>query len=215
MTTSPRAPIAETVDALPTADPSDPFTRERHALRTAGLPLVAEPGTVFPDPPLIAADGSPTSLSAARDGRPTVVVLYRGAWCPFCNIALRVYRDELHRPLADRGVRLIAVSPQTPDGSLTMREKNDLDFPVLSDPGNHIASALGVLTQPADASLEAQLRGGLDLTKVNADGTVRLPMPTTAIIDAAGRLAWIDVHPDYGTRTEPQQVLDALDQLGL
>ena len=54
---------------------------------------------------------------------------------------------------------------------------------------------------------------GLDLTSVNADGTVALPMPATVILDASHTVRWIDVHPDYSTRTEPRQVIDALDHL--
>ena len=46
---------------------------------------------------------------------------------------------------------------------------------------------------------------------VNAHGTVTLPMPATVILDAARTVRWIDVRPDYSTRTEPQQVIDALD----
>ena len=96
-----------------------------------------------------------------------------------------------------------------------MQQKHNLDFAVLSDPGNQIAGALGILTRPSDAARETQLAHGLDLTRVNADGTTALPMPTVAIVDRDGKLAWIDVHPDYSTRTEPQQILDAVDQLGL
>ena len=53
------------------------------------------------------------------------------------------------------------------------------------------------------------------LTAVNADGTVSVPMPTVAILDAGHVMRWIDVHPDYSTRTEPAQVISALDQLGV
>jgi peroxiredoxin len=94
-----------------------------------------------------------------------------------------------------------------------MQEKNRLAFTVLSDPGNSLVRRLGVLTQPSPDARSAQLRLGLDLTTVNADGTVELPMPSTLILDAQHVLRWIDVHPEYSTRTEPQQILDALDHL--
>ena len=117
--------------------------------------------------------------------------------------------------LTGRGIGLVAISPQTPDGSLSMRDKHDLSFTVLSDPGNMIARRLGVLTRPSDEARAAQLQLGLDLAAVNADGTTGIPMPTVAILDAGHVLRWIDVHPDYSTRTEPAQVLDALDRLGI
>jgi peroxiredoxin len=191
----------------------DVFGAEQAALALQRVTSTVALGDSFPDGDLMDAHGTPTSIAAVRAGRPAVVVFYRGAWCPYCNIALRTYREELTDPLTRRGMVLVAVSPQTPDGSLTMAEKHDLEFPVLSDAGNQLARALGIMTEPSEAAREAQLSHGLDLAEANADGTIGLPMPTVAIIDSDGLLVWIDIHPDYSTRTEPQQVLSALAEL--
>jgi peroxiredoxin len=196
---------------------SEKFTAEQQALAMTPTPdTVLTVGSAFPDGDLIDAEGHPTNLATVRNGAPAVVIFYRGAWCPYCNIALRTYREQLALPLRERGITLVALSPQTADGSMTMKEKQELEFPVLSDPGHQIAGALGILTKPSDSVRTAQLEFGLDLEKVNADGTTTLPMPTVALIDADGVLVWIDVHPDYTTRTEPAQILDAVrDHLGL
>ena len=192
------------------------FGREQAALAAVGVPAgVAEVGTPVADAGLLDVHGTPTSLYAAAGGGTAVLVFYRGAWCPYCNIALSVYQQHLLPGLTERGVRLIAISPQAPDGSLSMRDKQDLAFTVLSDPGNSVARGLGILTQPSDEARAAQLELGLDLTAVNADGTISVPMPTVAILDGDHVLRWIDVHPDYSTRTEPAQILGALDQLGI
>lgn len=187
------------------------FDATAERVRAGGVPI----GHAFPDPELLSATGATSSISMARNERAAVVVLYRGAWCPHCNLALKAYQDHLQPALNARTVALIAISPQKPDGSLTMQEKHDLDFAVLSDPGNQVARALGVLTRPSEETLDRQRQHGLDITAVNADGTADLPMPTTAVVTAQGVLAWIDVHPDYKTRTEPDTVLRALDALGL
>ena len=144
-----------------------------------------------------------------------MVVFYRGAWCPYCNIALSAYQAQLLPKLSERGIQLIAISPQKPDGSLSMQQKHDLAFTVLSDPGNAIARHLGILTQPSDEARAAQFQLGLDLTSVNADGTVNLPMPATIILDGDHVVRWIDIHPDYSSRTEPSQILQSLDEAGL
>ncbi|MFG1931913.1 peroxiredoxin-like family protein [Mycobacterium sp. NPDC048908] len=193
----------------------DVFGAERAGLDGRGIPSgVAKPGEPLGDFDLIDVHGEPTKLSTALGGRAAVVVLYRGAWCPYCNLTLRAYQQDLAPALADKGVTLVAVSPQKPDGSLSMKEKNELRFTVLSDPGNSIAARLGVTTEPTDDARAAQRAGGLDLTDVNADGTVGLPMPTVVIADEAGVIRWIDVHPDYATRTEVSDILAALDALG-
>jgi peroxiredoxin len=94
-----------------------------------------------------------------------------------------------------------------------MQEKNELRFAVLSDPGNKLAGSVGILTAPSPEARAAQLQLGLDLEAVNADGTTSLPMPTTLILDPDLTVRWIDVHPDYTTRSEPAAILEALDAL--
>ena len=152
-----------------------------------------------------------TILYEALGDQVVVLVFYRGGWCPYCNITLNTYQAELVPELGRRGVALVAISPQAPDGTLSTQEKNDLTFTVLSDPGNQVANAVGIVTAPSDEVRVAQLELGLDLAVVNADGTTGLPMPTTIILDADHVVRWRDVHPDYTTRSELAQILAALD----
>jgi hypothetical protein len=67
-----------------------------------------------------------------------------------------------------------------------------------------------VLIAPSAEALAAQREHGLDLAERNADGTAELPMPTTVVLDAAGHVRWLDVHPDHTTRSEPDAILEAL-----
>jgi peroxiredoxin len=191
-----------------------PFEREQAVLASIGVPAgVIEPGTRLYDADLLDPHGAPTSLYDALGEGQAVVTFYRGVWCPFCNIALKAYQADLLPELLGRGVALVAISPQTPDGSLSITEKDNLSFAVLSDSGNHVARQVGILTAPSPEALAAQLSHGLDLRELNADGTATLPMPTTLIVDRDHTVRWVDVHPDYTTRSEPDEILAALDSL--
>jgi peroxiredoxin len=203
-----------TMTAEPPSEAMGAFAREQAGLAASVPSGIAPVGTVLPDAELLDVRAGATTLYAEAGDGMSVLVFYRGAWCPYCNIALSAYQDQLLPQLTERGIRLVAISPQKPDGSLTMQQKHSLAFTVVSDPGNTIARRLGILTQPSDEARAAQLELGLDLTSVNADGTVALPMPAIVILDASHTVRWIDVHPDYSTRTEPRQVIDALDYLG-
>jgi peroxiredoxin len=188
------------------------FGAEQAGLDARGIPTgIAEPGDTLCDFALLDVHGAPTTLSAALGGRTAVVVLHRGAWCPYCNLAPRAYQDDLLPTLANKGVALVAISPQKSHGSLSAQEKNALTYTVLSDPGNNIAKRLGVMTAPADDAQAAQRAMGLDLPEVNADGTYGIPIPTVLIVDPTGVIRWIDVHPNYTTRTEVSDILAALD----
>jgi len=194
------------------ADIISAFSAEQAELDAAGVPGgVAAPGSPMPDGELLDVHGAPTTLAQIRAGRPAVVVFYRGAWCPYCNLALRDYQAELVPALAERGVELIAVSPQKPDGSLTMAESNKLTFSVVSDPGNQLASALGILTEPTPGAVAAQAKLGFDLVEQNADGTRTVPLPTTVVVDPEGVISWIDVQPNYAVRSEVPDILAAMD----
>ena len=200
-------------DQLP-HDVAAKFAAEQAGLDRAGLPAgVAEAGTPLPDGELLDVHGNPTSLADQRHGRPAVVVFYRGEWCPYCNLTLRAYQEQLAPVVADRGVELIAISPEKPDASLTMTEKNELAFTVVSDPGNQIATKLGILTAPTEEVRAIQRTLGLDLAERNADRTYGIPMPTVLIVDAEGVIRWIDVHPNYTARTETPEILAALSAL--
>lgn len=212
-------PIAEGVQAmgrqlagqLP-AEISDVFRDEQAEFAAAGMPAgVAAVGTVVPDADLLDPHAAPLRLYEALGGGVAVIVLYRGAWCPYCNLSLSVYQSQLLPELRRRAVPLTAISPQHPDGSLTMRDKHALAFAVLSDPGNAVARALGVLRAPSAAARRAQLELGLDLEAVNADGTTAIPMPTTVVLGADRKVRWIDVHPDYTRRSEPEEILAAVE----
>jgi hypothetical protein len=107
----------------------DVFRAEQARMGADGVPQgAATVGDVIPDVELLDAHGAPTTLRAAQAGGAAVVVLYRGDWCPYCNLALRAYQEDLVPVLDDRGIGLIAISPQKPDKSLSMQEKNDLSF---------------------------------------------------------------------------------------
>jgi peroxiredoxin len=190
------------------------FAQEQAELAANGMPEgMMQVGATLPDADLLDPNGASTTLYDALGDRMSVLVFYRGAWCPYCNVALKTYQSELVPELTRRGVGLVAISPQKPDGSLSMQEKNELTFTVLSDPGSQIAKAAGILSAPSAEGHAAQLQLGLDLTEVNADGTIEIPMPTTIIVDGDRKVGWIDVHPDYSTRSEPDQILAALDGL--
>ena len=198
----------------PAGEPPSPFEQEQSRLAAAGVPDgVLAVGSQLVDVDLLDVNGAPTTLFSTLGDKTSVVVLYRGEWCPFCSIALRTYQAELVPALKQLDAHLVALSPQRPDGSLSTKEKNSLSFTVLSDPGNQLARQLGVVMAPSEAALAAQRSHGLDLAERNADGTAELPMPTVLVVDENHVVCWIDVHPDYTTRSEPNEIIDALEAL--
>lgn len=186
-------------------------------LRRSDLPERAlKQGERAPNFRLPDARGRLVELDTLRAQGPVVLVFYRGQWCPYCNLELRAYQALLPQFRA-LGATLIAISPQTPDHSLSTAEKNALAFPVLSDLGSAVARAYGLafdLDEPMQR-LYADFFGN-DLARYNGSDTDSgwtLPLPATYLVgrDAHVELAAVEV--DYRQRLEPQRVLDRLQQI--
>jgi peroxiredoxin len=217
----PLAPLSEQVAAFNTSplmtgvpeEIQQAFYDDMRIWGERGIPAgVIGPGARMPDGDLLDAKGAPASLTEARNGGPAVVILYRGAWCPYCNVTLRTYEAQLAPALYERGIALIAISGQKPDGAVEISEGHDLSFTVLSDPGNQLAKAMGVFYEPRPEARAAQLAVGLDTTTGNADGGLGMSMATVAVVNSDGELRWIDVRPDYTVRTEAHEIIDAVDR---
>ena len=87
-----------------------------------------------------------------------MVTWYRGGWCPYCNIALRGFQKRLP-DIRSENATLVAISPETPDNSLSTEEKNHLEFEVLSDRGNKVRRPTGWPTRSPASSPSSPRRG--------------------------------------------------------
>ena len=205
---------AAAVDHLP-PDILEVFDRSIEDFLREGVPAGAiTAGDSLETFTLDDADGNPVTLDQLVADGPAVIVFYRGGWCPYCNLALRTYQRELLPELVGFASRLVAISPQSPDQSLSTAEKAGLDFTVLSDPGSHLAKRIGISFQQSEDVLEAQRKLGLDLAQVNAEGSTELPRPTVLIVDREHTVRFVDVQPDYTARTEVADILRALSDMG-
>ncbi|GLH76325.1 peroxiredoxin [Bradyrhizobium sp. SSBR45G] len=166
-------------------------------------------GATFPALTLPNHKGGVTDLAAVMAESALIVTFYRGGWCPYCNLELRAYQALLPE-ISARGARLVAVSPETPDHTLTTAEKNALAFDVLSDTDGRLADALGIRYELSASIKALYQKFGHDLPVHNGDGRWSLPVPATYVVGKGGRILRAHVSPDYRTRLEPAAALAAL-----
>ncbi|MBU3011516.1 AhpC/TSA family protein [Polaribacter vadi] len=170
-------------------------------------------GEKAPDFELPNPKGTAISLSSLLKKGPLVVTFYRGSWCPYCNLQLRALQAKLSEIHA-LGATLVAISPEVPDGSLTTNEINEMDFIVLSDQDAKVASEYGVAWEVPEFLMEhMRVDRNLDLKKINNGNASILPIPATFILGTDGFVKWNYVNVDYRTRSEPEEIIDALKKL--
>ena len=170
-------------------------------------------GQKAPDFELPNAEGKSIVLKSLLEKGPVVITFYRGNWCPYCNLQLRALQAILYDIYA-LGATLIAISPQVPDGSLTEDEISKMDFIVLSDQDAKVALQYGVTWQvPEFLAEHMRVDRKLDLEKVNNGNGNVLPIPATFILGQDGIVTWNYVNVDYRTRSEPEEIIEALKRL--
>ena len=169
-------------------------------------------GDIAPGFSLPNATGDRVSLNdLLRDG-PVVLSFYRGGWCPYCNLELRTLQANIGE-FKTRGARLVAISPQVPDESLSVTGKHDLTFDVLSDVGTIVARDYG-LSFDIPAELAAIYEGrGHDLVRTNGGHGRTLVIPASYVIGQDGIVSWAFVNSDHTRRAEPRDLIAALDAL--
>lgn len=182
-------------------------------IRRTGIAPGLQVGAPAPDFALFDQLGQAVRLAGLLARGPVVLVFYRGEWCPYCNLTLHSLQQHLDA-IEAAGARLVAISPQTPDHSLSLAERHQLRFSVLSDPDQETIRAYRLqYTLPPDNQELFLTVFGNDLRRQNADGTWNLPVPGTFIIDQNGIIQASFVDADYRRRMEPSDVLAAVRNL--
>eukprot|EP00177_Eucheuma_denticulatum_P001915 GFKZ01003423.1.p1 GENE.GFKZ01003423.1~~GFKZ01003423.1.p1 ORF type:complete len:259 (-),score=49.44 GFKZ01003423.1:513-1214(-) len=170
-----------------------------------------------PDFSLPNATNKTVSLSSLLSTHSAVVLTwYRGGWCPYCNLTLRALALAVPE-LEKVNARLVCLTPETPDESLSVKEKLELPFEVLSDDGVEVADKYGVMFQVPDDIKTLYKSFGFDLDGTNGNAEksrmARLPLPATFVIGKSGKVEWSFVDVDYTKRAEPADVIAAVKKV--
>ncbi|MBD2846671.1 AhpC/TSA family protein [Paenibacillus sp. IB182496] len=179
----------------------------------SGVSFGLEEGAKAKDFTLHDALGAPVNLNEQLAQGPVVLTFYRGGWCPFCSTQLRAYQKALPE-IEALGAKLIAVSPQSPDNTLSQQEKEGLRFRVLSDTHGLVAAKYNLLYEVPDyiQSIMSQ-QFGMSLAEYNATTRWILPVPATFMIDETGIVRSRYVNPDFMSRPDPLEILSELRKL--
>ncbi len=203
---------AQTASRVPAALRKDLQSPIEQLITSGAAEQVLKEGEQAPDFTLPDARGTSVTLSHLLKQGPVIIAFYRGEWCPYCHLQLHAYQRALPQ-LQAVGASLVAISPQTPDHSLSTMEKMELAFAVLSDVGNQVARQFGLVFTIDEAVRSAHQQVGADLPAFNGDDSWELPMAGTFLVDQSAtiRLAFVD--PDFTRRLDPSVIIARLKEL--
>ncbi len=202
------------------ANSKDAFSAEEMAImqraQTALAKRLPSPGLKVgdkaPDFSLPNVAGHPVQLSEELQNGPVILVFYRGAWCPFCNMHLHALQ-KAEAEFAKYHAQVIAVTPQSPDKSAEQVKKTDYPFEILSDVTSKVMKDYQLFYSVDAALLAVYKKHGLNLEQFNGKGRNVLPVPGTFVIDTQGIIRAMHADVDYKQRMEPAAIIAALQQI--
>ncbi len=151
-------------------------------------------GEIIPDVKLLDVSGKMVDLKAEVAKKPTLLVFYRGGWCPFCNAQLADLRTI--EPDMDRlGYQMIAISTDAPEGLRGTYDKTEVTYTLLSDADVTAAKAFGLAFKAPARVDEMLLKSSAGK---NTDGL--LPVPAVFLLDTNGVIKYEHINPNFKER---------------
>ena len=169
-------------------------------------------GTTVPSLVLWTPEGKQAGLSALLARKPTLLVVYKGNWCMYCQKQLSDLQ-KIEPDLLALGYQIVAVSPDSPAALKKTAQDRALNYQLLSDQQHQAIVALG-LAYYVDAEARREMeRHGVSLDAMSSQPQWMLPVPAVFLIDTSGRIRWEYVNPDYRERVPPEVLLAAAKAL--
>lgn len=156
--------------------------------------------------------GKQVSLNDKLKQGPVVLVFYRGAWCPFCNMHLHVLQESLPE-FKKYGAQLITITPQTPDKSVEQFKQKGYPFEVLSDLDSKVMKDYKLYFELPAELVDVYKKHGLDIEAFNGKDRNVLPVPGSFVIDTNGIVRAMHADTDYKKRMEPSAIIEALKKM--
>ena len=168
-----------------------------------------------PAPGVLVRDalGSPVRLDdAVRTHSETLIVFYRGGWCPYCNYQIHELTTA-YSEFQKRGIAILAISVDRAEEAARTQATYEIPFPVLADPDLEAHRAFRVTREVGDEEL-ARLKGmGMDLERSSGQTHHQVAVPAMFLVDSSGLVRWAHADHDYKVRPSVAQILAAIDRL--
>lgn len=170
-----------------------------------------EVGSHIPNVKITAADGSGVRLHNLVGEQKTVIVFYRGSWCPYCTRHLAAL-GEVEGALLEQGYQIIAISPDRETYIRRLQTNSEFNFSLYSDSRLRAASAFGLTFKLDEPTLEQLASYEIDIEAASGRRHHLLPVPAVYIVDTDGEIQFRYYNPDYSKRLDPNAILQFIEK---
>jgi len=172
----------------------------------------AKVGEEIPNVTLKDPFGDDAELQDLISKKPTLLIFYRGGWCPYCNTHLSQLA-EIEEQLYDMGIQILAVSPDKPSYLKESMMEHDLNYQLLSDSDMSATKEFGLAFRVDTTTVNRYKRNGMDLAERSGYDHYLLPVPAAFLVDTNAMIEYRYFNPDYTVRIENDEILAAVEEM--
>lgn len=154
------------------------------------------------------ADGNTFDLEELKGTSTIALVFYRGGWCPYCTVHLRELAGIVPT-LEENGVKLLAITPDSPATLASYLEENPMPHTLLSDSTHQAMTEMGIAFSVDEATQGALKNYGIDLHGASGNQEAVLPVPSVFIVNREGVVSFVYTNHDYKERLDKAGLLRA------
>lgn len=166
-------------------------------------------GEKIPAVVLMDSDGKKVDLKKEFASKPTILVFYRGGWCPYCNSHLAELQD-IEKELSGMGFQIIAISPDKPEKLKGPIKKSNLVYKLLSDSSMEFAMKMGLAFKMEEELVSLyKNKYKIDVEGDSGYSHHLLPVPAAFIVDKEGEIYFSYINPSYKTRVNKDILMAA------
>ena len=163
-------------------------------------------GEKIPNSSLQSAEGKAVAMETVLNGKRTVLVFYRGGWCPYCNLHLAAL-GEAEKELLALGYQIVAVSPDAPKNLKITEEKDKVNYQLFSDSKGDLIKAMGIEFEAPKKYESIIMKGSEGINNSF------LPVPSVFILNSNGEIEFEYISPDYKHRISNSLLVAAAQSL--
>jgi peroxiredoxin len=171
-----------------------------------------EVGETVPDVTLKDPFGNDVELRNLVSQKPSLVIFYRGGWCPYCNTHLSQLA-EIEEQLYDMGIQILALSPDQPSYLKESTMEHNLNYKLLSDSDMNASKQFGLAFKVDTTTVNRYKRNGLDLAERSGYDHYMLPVPAAFFVDTTATIRYRYYNPDYTVRIDNEELLTTVKEL--
>ncbi len=152
-------------------------------------------------------EGELRDIKQIINGKNSIIIFYRGGWCPYCNLHLSEIQS-IENDLVSLGYQILAISMDKPEFLRNTIQNQKINYRLFSDSKGTACSAFRIAFIENEIGVNKLKKHNMDIEEYSGNSKHILPVPSLFITDKEGLIKYSYVNPNYKVRINSKLLLE-------